>query len=183
MVPTLVTTLGVKGFRPVVGTRDCKDQVYAFGALNYTTGQLTTRLMESAAAERRRGKVSKTKRLQRTFALHLRDIARVYPAKVHAEVIVTIDNAPWHRGQEVQQVLADNPHLKLYRLPSYSPQLNVIERLWKVLRRRATHNRLFGTMAEMRRALRASFCYLQTLRHHVLSLIKSPRLRTTYVAA
>jgi hypothetical protein len=25
MVPTLTATLGVKGHRPVVGTRDCKD--------------------------------------------------------------------------------------------------------------------------------------------------------------
>jgi transposase len=63
----------------------------------------------------------------------------------------------------------------LYRLPSYSPQLNLIERFWRVLRRRATHNRLFLTMAELRTALRASVRYFSKMRHKVLSLIHSPR--------
>jgi hypothetical protein len=69
----------------------------------------------------------------------------------------------------------DNPHLELKRLPSYSPHLNVIERLWRGLRRRATHNRLFAAMAALRRALRASLCYHQTPRHKVLSLIRAQK--------
>ena len=81
------------------------------------------------------------------------------------------------RGQGLAQVLADHPQLQLYRLPSYSPQLKLIERLWRGLRRRATHNRLFTTMAELRTALRASFCYFSKMRHKVLSLIHSPRKR------
>ena len=46
---------------------------------------------------------------------------------------------------EITKALKEFPHLELYRLPSYSPQLQVIERFWRVLRRRATHNRLFLT--------------------------------------
>ena len=44
-----------------------------------------------------------------------------------------------------------------------------------MLRRRATHKRLFLTMAELRTALRASFGYFSKMRHKVLSLIHSPR--------
>ena len=80
-----------------------------------------------------------------------------------------------NNSKDLGSVLAAHPQLQLYRLPSYSPQLNLIERLWRVLRRRATHNRLFVTMAELRTALRASFCYFSTMRHKVLSLILSPR--------
>lgn len=90
-------------------------------------------------------------------------------------MVVTIDNAPWHRGKAITQALKDNPHVQLYRLPSYSPQLNVIERLWKVLRRRATHNRLFDTMVQLRKALRSSLSYYHKMRQKVLSLIDSPR--------
>ena len=115
------------------------------------------------------------RRLQAAFAAHLRDRARAYPAARHPRVVVVIDNAPWHRGAPISRVLAEQPHLALYRLPSYSPHLNVIERLWRVLRRRATHNRLFATMAALRRALRASLCYYQTLRHKVRSLIRAPK--------
>ena len=72
-------------------------------------------------------------------------------------------------------MFAAHPQLRLYRLPSYNSQLNPIERLWRLLRRRATHNRLFLTMGESRRAVRASFCYFQTMRHKILSLLRSPR--------
>ena len=68
-----------------------------------------------------------------------------------------------------------HPPLHLKRLPSYSPQLNVIERFWRVLRRRATHNRLFARMAALRATLRNNICYFQTMRRKVLSLIDSPR--------
>lgn len=175
LVPTLCTTLGVKGHRPVVGTWDNKDSGYSFATLNVVSGQLTTRLGESPAKAKPRTGLSKTARLQRAFATHLRDIARTYPASLHKPVILTIDNAPWHRSAGIADVLATHQHLRLYRLPSYSPQLNLIERLWRVLRRRATHNRLFLTMAELRTALRASFGYFSKMRHKVLSLIHSPR--------
>ena len=40
-----------------------------------------------------------------------------------------------------------------------------------MLRRRATHNRLFDTLADLKRSLRASLCYFQTVRGRVRSLI------------
>jgi len=118
LVPTLRATLGVKGHRPVVGTWDNKDVVYAFAALNVVTGRLTTRLLDSPAASKRRTGQSKTARLQPAFAAHLRDIARAYPATLGKPVVITIDNAPWHQGTAITKALAAHPHLHLYRLPS-----------------------------------------------------------------
>ena len=68
-------------------------------------------------------------------------------------------------------MLSEYPHLELKRLPSYSPQLNVIERLWKSLRRRATHNRLFDTLADLKQSIRTSLRYFQTVRSRIRSLI------------
>ena len=175
LVPTLHTTLGVKGYRPMVGTWDNKDQVDCFAALNLVTGQLTTRLRDQPAHSKVKTGHSKQQRLQGAFAGHLRAMARAYPASVYPEVVITLDNAPWHRGVGGDQVLAAHPHLRLYRLPSYSPQLNIIERCWRVLRRRATHNRLFASMAALRATLRHNLCYFQTMQQKVLSLIESPR--------
>ena len=109
--------------------------------------------------------------MQEAFAAHLRHVAGLYPADNYKRVVVIIDNAPWHRGQPIDEALAENPHLEFYRLPSYSPQLNVIERFWKLLRRRATHNRLFESLTDLKRSLRASLCYYQTTRGRVRSLI------------
>jgi DDE superfamily endonuclease len=175
LVPTLRATLGVKGYRPMGGTWDNKDQVYCLAALNVVTGQLTTRLLEQLARSKAKMGQSKQQRLQVAFAAHLQDIARAYPASTYSEVVITIDNAPWHQGALMEQVLAAHPHLRLKRLPSYSPQLNVIERFWRVLRRRATHNRLFASMAVLRTTLRNNLCYFQTMRQKVLSLMESPR--------
>jgi hypothetical protein len=179
MVPTLRTTLGVQGHRPVVGNLDCHDVLDVFGALNLVTGRLTTRLIERPRRPRR----STQRSWQEAFARHLRDIARTYPAAQYPRVVIVIDKASWHRGAVITAVLRAFPHLELYPLPSYSPKLQVIERFWKVLRRRATHNRLFPTMAQLKQALRHSLCYYQTLKHRVLSVIQSLRKRSKSSAA
>src|SRR5918998_4557943 len=139
MSPTLRTTLGLTGHRPIVGHLAGHDLVYVFGALNRITGQLTTRLVERPRASGQRQKPTSGQRcLQERCARHLRDIARAYPAAEYPRVVLVIDNAPWHRGALITQALTACPHLEFYRLPSYSPQLQVIERFWRVLRRRAT---------------------------------------------
>jgi transposase len=171
MVPTLTATLGVKGHRPVVGTWDCKHLLYVFAVVNLVSAAVHANLVDSPKDATRTTGKSKTRRLQEAFAAHLRHVGRVYPADRHKRVVLLIDNAPWHAGEPVQQALADNPHLELKRLPSYSPQLNPIERFWKVLRRRATHNRLFETLADLRRSLRNSLSYFQTVRERVKTLL------------
>jgi hypothetical protein len=178
MVPTLQATLGVKGHRPLVGTRDCKDVLYVFAVMNLISGLLHTNTLESLQSANRKSGESKTRRMQRAFADHLRHVGGVYPAERFGRVVLLIDNAPWHRGKLIDEALAENPQLEFKRLPSYSPQLNPIERFWKVLRRRATHNRLFDTIADLKKSVRASLSYFQTVRQRVLTLIHGRRKKS-----
>ena len=171
MVPTLAATLGVKGHRPTVGTRDCKDLLYVFGAINLVTAAVHSNTLENPKDAKRRTGQSKTRRLQEAFAAHLRHVGRAYPRAQHPRVVLLIDNAPWHRGRLIDEALRDHPQLEFKRLPSYSPQLNPIERFWKKLRRRATHNRLFDTLADLKASLRSSLRYFQTVRHKVTSIL------------
>ena len=171
MVPTLTATLGVKGHRPTVGTRDCKDLLYVFAVINVITATVHANLLESPARAKQATGKSKTRRMQEAFAAHLRHVAGIYPADQHKRVVLIIDNAPWHRGGPIDQALAECPHLEFYRLPSYSPHLNVIERFWNLLRRRASHNRLFEGLGDLKRSLRASLCYFQTVRGRIKSLV------------
>lgn len=180
MVPTLAATLGVKGHRPVVGTRDCKDVLYVFAVLNLITGAVHANTLESLQKENCKSEDSKTRRMQRAFADHLRHVGRTYPKEQFKRVVLTIDNAPWHRGPLIDEALAECPHLEFYRMPSYSPQLNIIERFWKKLRRRATHNRLFDTIADLKSSVRNSLRYFQSVRSKLLTVIngrqkKSPK--------
>lgn len=179
MVPTLTATLGVKGHRPIVGTWDCKDLLYVFAVVNVVSGALHANTLESPKNAKQETGKSKTRRMQEAFAAHLRHVARLYPAETHARVVLLIDNAPWHRGNPIEEALADHPHLAFYRLPSYSPQLNPIERFWKPLRRRATHNRLFDTLADLKQSIRNSLRYFQTMRDRVRSLLGQKRSVST----
>ncbi len=137
MVPTLCSTLGVKGHRPVVRTPDCKDLLDVLGVVNTVTGVLPANTLESPARAKPKTGKSKTRRMQEAFAAQLRHIARQYPCARHPRVVLIIDNAPWHRGKLIDEALAEHSHPESYRLPSSSPQLNAIERCWKLLRRRA----------------------------------------------
>jgi transposase len=178
MVPTLGATLGVKGHRPTVGTRDCKDLLYVFAVVNVLSASLHSNTLESPARAKHATGKSKVRRMQEAFAAHLRHVGRRYPAEANKRVVLIIDNAPWHRGRPIEEALADCPHLEFKRLPSYSPQLNVIERFWKLLRRRATHNRLFGSLAGLKGSIRASLCYFQTVRAKVGGLVAKSYTRT-----
>ena len=175
MVPTLQATLGVKGHRPKVPTRDCKDLLYVFAVVNLVSAALHSNTLESPKDAKKTTGKSKTRRMQEAFADHLRHVGKAYSQQQHKEVVLLIDNAPWHRGKPIDEALAGNPHLTFKRLPSYSPQLNPIERFWKVLRRRATHNRLFDTLADLKRSLRANLSYFQTVRDRVKTLLLSRR--------
>jgi transposase len=178
MVPTLHRVLGVKGHRPLVGTWDNKDLLHVFGSVNVVDGRLHTSTLTSEAKTLRdqrlagnRQQVSKTRRMTQAFADHLRAVAAAYPAERHKQVVMVIDNAPWHRGPLVREVLAAHPHLRLHRLPPYSPKLNVIERLWKWLRHRGTHNRLYESLSELKSGVATAVRYLQRVPRRVLKLI------------
>ncbi|MBZ4402383.1 transposase [Myxococcus faecalis] len=173
MVPTLTAALGLKGERPLSGTRDCKDVVHTIASVNTVTGEITSRLYGSRTRTRRKDGLSKTKRMQVAFAHHLLDVARTYPADVYAAVVIIIDNAPWHRGRPVDWALQRYPHQTLYRLPSYSPQLQSIERLWRPLRQFATHNVLFDELTQLLHALRSGLGYFRARPQAVLRLLGS----------
>lgn len=129
MVPTLGATRGVKGQRPTVGIRACKDLLYTFAVVNVVTASSHTTLLESPARASRKTGESKVRRMQEAFAARLRRVGRLCPSGRHQRVVLITDNAPWHRGKPIDEALADHPHLEFKRLHSYSPQLNVIERL------------------------------------------------------
>ena len=178
MVPTLAATLGVKGHRPTVGTRDDKDLLYVFAVVNLATAALHTNLLDSPKNAKAKTGRSKTRRMPEAFAAHLRHVGRVYPAGTHERVVPVIGDAPWPRGKPTDEALAENRHSEFYRPPGDRPQLNPVERFRKKLRRRATHNRLSDTLADPKASVRNSLRYFQTVRHKVKTLLTGRQRKT-----
>ena len=64
--------------------------------------------------------------------------------------VVIIDNARFHHATLFKDWLLEvEEDLVLLFLPPYSPELNPIERVWKLTRRSCTHNRLFADLGEL----------------------------------
>ncbi len=64
--------------------------------------------------------------------------------------VVIIDNARYHHAVLFKDWLRDvEEEFVLLFLPPYSPELNPIERVWKLARRSCTHNRLFEDLGEL----------------------------------
>jgi transposase len=65
-------------------------------------------------------------------------------------MVVVVDNARWHRARALRPWLKEHRKvLRLDFLPPYSPDLNPVERVWKLTRRLCTHNRYFPTLDQL----------------------------------
>jgi len=67
-------------------------------------------------------------------------------------VTIVLDNARYQRNAVVQS-LAENLGIQLLFLPSYSPNLNLIERLWKFMKRQALYGRYYVNFADFQSAI------------------------------
>ena len=69
---------------------------------------------------------------------------------------LVVDGAGYHRSQEVVEA-AKELGIKLHYLPPYSPNLNPIERLWKVMNEYARNNEYFVGKKEFRQKINHFF--------------------------
>jgi transposase len=82
-------------------------------------------------------------------------------------ITLVLNNARYQRSAAVQ-ALAEQVGITLLFLPSYSPNLNLIERLWKFIKRRALYGRYHPTFADFQAAIQETLDGLPTT--HAASL-------------
>ena len=75
-------------------------------------------------------------------------------------VILIEDGAPYHGGAIVNEYIGkmkEKGRIHIYRLPSYSPDYNPIEKLWKNTKRDSTHCKFFPTFDDLRSSVIKAF--------------------------
>lgn len=83
-----------------------------------------------------------------TFLSFLKKLSR-YRRK-GSKMVVVLDNARWHHAKLLKNWLTKRKQVfQLEFLPPYSPELNPIERVWKLTRRLCTHNQYFQNLEDM----------------------------------
>jgi len=121
---TLRVVWASRGHPPVIKLDPSRKCTHFYGALNLLTGQEAV-VMRTQAMN------------AETSALFLQKILTTFP---EAPLVLLWDKAPWHRGAEITQCLADNPRLQLIPFPTAAPDLNPQEYVWKATRDAVSHN-------------------------------------------
>ena len=132
-----------RGQQPKVITAMTRQKVGFFGAINLKTGRLLTRKASTFDAN--------------TFGDFLRYLLRHTRGKIY----LILDNARWHKARVLKDFFFQNQQcLTRIFLPPYSPELNPIERVWRITRRRITHNRYFESVEFLESSLTSYFSKL-----------------------
>lgn len=87
-------------------------------------------------------------------------------------ITIVCDNARYFKSLDVKKFLANNPKIKLKFLPPYSPNLNLIERLWKLMHEKVSYNQFYESLTSFRVAIFDFFQKLQSGKQHAKTLEK-----------
>ncbi len=119
---------------PILLHAPTRKSVALFGAVNLHYGQLISQFHSAFDGI--------------TFEVFLQTLLR--HRRHGRRLIVALDNASYHHAQSLAPLLKKHRKvLKLFFLPPYSPDLNPIERVWKLTRRLCTHNQYFPQLQDL----------------------------------
>lgn len=78
-----------------------------------------------------------------------------YCAHIRKPTVVVLDNAPWHRSALIKQKIAEwrTRQLYVFYLPPYSPQLNLIEILWRKIKYEWLEPEQYASAATLKNAV------------------------------
>ena len=113
---------------PIVLHAPTRKSVAFFGAVCVNDGRMAFQQSDTFSAD--------------TFETFIQYLLR--RRRTGRKMVMVVDNARWHHARQLKPWLSQHrQELTLDFLPPYSPELNSIERVWKLTRRLCTHNQYF----------------------------------------
>jgi transposase len=135
-----------KGVRKAEKMTACQKRINLIGAINLDGHQIESLQVEWVNSE--------------TIKLFLTQLIASNPntEKIH----LFLDNARYNKSKDIQDFVK-NKKIVLHYLPPYSPNLNPIERLWKVMHENVTYNRYYSKFADFTEGILNFFSNLQQM--------------------
>jgi transposase len=96
--------------------------------------------------------------------------------KIH----VIWDNAGYHKSQAIRDFVKKT-NIELHFLPPYSPNLNPIERLWKIMHENVTYNRYYPKFADFTEGILNFFENIERHKNTMLSRITDNFQRLVFI--
>lgn len=143
------------GHQPQVKTTGLRKGYKVFGAIEFFSGRLIYQGTEARFHSDS----------YQAFLLYLL-------SQVSGTIILIQDGARYHTSKATHDFLEQHKNrLIVYQLPSYSPDYNPIEYLWKKIKTNATHNRYFAEFVKLVKSVEEALKVLATQTTEILRLM------------
>jgi len=151
---SLSYTWARRGRQPEVPTSGKRKGYKVFGAIDYFSGRLFSQGIEG-----------------RFQSDSYQAFLQMIMAQTTQHLFLIHDGARYHTSAATQAFLAaHSDRITAEPLPSYSPDYNPIEYLWKKTKQRATHNKYFKEFAALTVSVEKALAYFATHPEEVLGL-------------
>jgi transposase len=141
-----------KGETKTLPTTNTQFRLHLNGAINLNTMNVFTREYDTIDAV--------------SVISFLKDLEDENPYKT---IHIICDNGRSNKNKDIQQYL-ERSRIKIHYLPPYSPNLNAIERLWKIMREHVTYNKYYPRFAEFEDKIHEFF---DTTIHEIKHVLKA----------
>lgn len=128
--PTMATKVTCgwirKGQDKMIATTASRTRMNLFGSINLETMSVSINEYETLDSL--------------AMDAHFKKLREKYPTALRIHLI--LDHGPYNKSSETQES-ARKYGVKIHCLPTYSPNLNPIERLWKIMNKKVRNNIFF----------------------------------------
>ena len=152
---SLTYTWAKRGQQPVVKTSGNRRGYKVFGLIDYFSGRFFCKGHD-------KGRLNSA-----SYESFLSEVL----SKTRKHIILIQDGASYHTSKAMKQFFAKKANrITVYNLPSYSPDYNPIEKLWKKIKEKEIHLHYFPTFDSLENKVEEALLHFKDLKNEVLSL-------------
>lgn len=152
---SLTYTWAKKGQQPVVQTSGVRRGYKVFGLIDYFSGRFFCKGHEN-------GRLN-----SESYEAFLTEVL----SKTRKHIILIQDGARYHTSKAMKRFFEKKAHrLTVYNLPSYSPDYNPIEKLWKKIKEKEIHLQYFPTFDSLKNKVEEALLNFKNMKSEILAL-------------